>query len=36
MDLLTGLNGAEIVGVVSVVTLGITGIMQSIDRRLRK
>lgn len=36
MDLLTGLNGAEIVGIVSVVTLGITGIMHSLDRRLRK
>lgn len=36
MDLLTGFNGAEIVGVISVVTLGITGIMQSLDRMLRK
>ena len=36
MDLLTGFNGAELIGLVSVVTIGITGVMHSLDRVLRK
>lgn len=35
MDILTGFSGAELIGLVSVITLGITGIAQAIDRRLK-
>jgi hypothetical protein len=36
MDCLIGLNGAEIIGLVSIVTLGVMGVAYYIDKWLTK